>query len=58
MKETGQDLINKILYLIISQLNGMIFCFHLTQTLKNPIKRFLKSLSLNLTLMHLQNKFF
>ena len=38
MKETGQDLIKKILYLIISQLTGIIFCFHLTQTLKNPIK--------------------
>ena len=43
MKETGQDLIKKILYLIISQLNGIIFCFHLTQTLKNPIKLSFKS---------------
>ena len=53
MKETGQDLINKILYLIISQLNGITFCFHLTQTPKNPIKLSLKSLSLYLTPMHL-----
>ena len=37
MKETGQDLIKRVLYLIISQLGGIIFCFHLTQTLKNPI---------------------
>ena len=29
------------------------FSFHLTQTLKNPIKLSLKSLSLYLTLMHL-----
>ena len=43
MKETGQDLIKKNLYLIISQLNGIIFCFHLTQTLKNPIKLSLRS---------------
>ena len=43
-KETGQDLIKKILYLIISQLNGITFCFYLTQTLKNPIKLSLKSL--------------
>ena len=46
MKETGQDLIKKILYLIISQLTGITFCFHLTQTMKNPVKLFLKSLSL------------
>ena len=26
------------LYLVISQLTGIIFCFHLTETLKNPIK--------------------
>ena len=31
MNETGQDLIKKILYLIISQLTVIIFCFHLTQ---------------------------
>ena len=29
------------LYLIISQLNLIIFCFNLTQTLKNPVKLFL-----------------
>ena len=46
MKETGQDLIKKILYLIISQSNGISFCFHLTQTLTNPIKFSWKSLSL------------
>ena len=33
------------------------FLLHLTQTLKNPIKLSLKSLSLYLTLMHLQKKF-
>ena len=38
MEETGQDLIKRIFYLIISQLTGIIFCFHLTQTLKNPTK--------------------
>ena len=48
MKETGQDVIKKILYLIISELNWIIFCFHLTQTLKNYIKLSLKSLSLAL----------
>ena len=53
MKETCQYLIKKILYLIISQLNGIFFCVHLTQTLKNPIKLSLKSLSLYLTPMHL-----
>ena len=53
MKETGQDLIKKILYLIISQSNGISFCFHLTQTLTNPIKFSWKSLSLYLTLMNL-----
>ena len=53
MKETGQDLIKKILYLIISQLTGIIFCFHLTQTLKIPIKISLKRLNLYLQLMHL-----
>ena len=37
MKETGQHLIKKTLHLIISQLTGIIFCFHQTQTLKNPI---------------------
>ena len=35
MKETGQNLIKKILYLIISQSNGIIFCFHLTNTEKS-----------------------
>ena len=49
-------LIKKILYLIISQLNGITFCFHLTQTPKNPIKLSLKSLSLYLTAMHLCKK--
>ena len=53
MKETGQDLIKKIFYMIISQLNEIIFCSHPTQTLKNPIKLSLKSLSLYLTPMHL-----
>ena len=51
MKEIGQDLIKKILYLIISQLTGKIFFFNLTQTLKNSIKLSLKSLNLYLTLM-------
>ena len=54
IKETGQNLIKKILYLIISQSNGIIFCFHLTRTLKNPIKLSLKSLSIYLILMHLK----
>ena len=53
MKESGQNLIKKILYLNISRLTGIIFCFHLTQTLKNPIKFSLKSLTFYLTLMHL-----
>ena len=53
MKETGQDLIKKILYLIISQLNGITFCFHLTQTLKNLLRLSLKSLNLYLAPMHL-----
>ena len=52
-KRDCQYLIKKILYLIISPLNGITFCFHLTQTLKNPIKLSLKSLSLYLTPMHL-----
>ena len=43
MKESGEDLIKKILYLVISQLNEIIFCFHLTQTLKNPIKHLCNS---------------
>ena len=52
MKETGQDLIKKILYLI-SWLTGIIICLHQTQTLKNPAKFSLKSLSLYLKLKHL-----
>ena len=44
MKETGQDLIKKTLYLIISWITGIIFCFHQTQTLKNPIKDFLEKI--------------
>ena len=51
MKETGKDLIKIILYLIISQSNGIISGFYLTQTLKNPIKLSLESLSLYLTLL-------
>ena len=51
-KETGQDLTKKILCLIISWLNRIDFCFHLTQTLKNPIKLSLKSLGLYLAPMH------
>ena len=39
-----------------SQLNGITFCFHLTQKLKDPIKLSLKSLSLYLTPMHLLKK--
>ena len=49
----SQDLIKNILYLIIYQLPGIIFCFYLTQTLKNPIKISFKSLSFYLKLMHL-----
>ena len=51
MKETGKDLIKITLYLIISQSNGIISGFYLTQTLKNPIKLSLESLSLYLTLL-------
>ena len=50
IKETGQDLIKKILDLIISRLTGIIFCFHQTQTPENPITLFWKSLNLYLTL--------
>ena len=53
MKETALDLIKKILYLIISRLTEIIFCFHRTQTLKNAIKISLKSLILYLKLIHL-----
>ena len=49
MKETGQDLIKKTWCLLISQLNGIIFCFHQTQTLENLIKLSMRSLSLYLT---------
>ena len=42
MKPTGQDLIKKVLYLIISQLTGIIFCFHAIEKLKNPIKNFIE----------------
>ena len=37
MKATSQDLIKKDLYLIISQLNEIFFCFHQTQTQENLI---------------------
>ena len=50
MKETCQDSIKKTLYLIISRLTGIIFSFHQTQALKNPITLSWKSLSLYLTL--------
>ena len=53
VKETGQDLIKKTWYLIISQLNGIIFYFHQIQTPENLIKLSLKSLSLYLTPMDL-----
>ena len=53
MKETGQDLIKKILYLIISRLTEIIFWFHQTETLKNLIKLSLKNVSLCLTLIYL-----
>ena len=53
MRETGQDYIKKVLYLIIFWLTEITFCLHQTQTLKNPIKHSLKSVSLYLTLMHL-----
>ena len=42
MKGTGQDLIKKILYLVISQLNGIIFCFHLTEKTEKPYNTFLE----------------
>ena len=42
MKKTGPDLIKKVLYLIISQLTGIIFCFHAIETLKSPIKTFIE----------------
>ena len=42
MKKTGPDLIKKVLYLIISQLTGIIFCFHAIEKLKNPIKNFIE----------------
>ena len=57
MKETGQDLIKKILYLIISRLTEIIFWFHQTETLKNLIKLSLKNVSLCLTLIYLQKIF-
>ena len=50
MKATGQDLIKKILYLMISQLIGIIFCFHQTPTLKNSLKLSFKIFSLYFTL--------
>ena len=53
MKETGQDLIKKNLYLIISRLTEIIFWFHQTETLKNLIKLSLKNVSLCLTLIYL-----
>ena len=53
MKETGQDLVKKILYLIISRLTEIIFWFHQTETLKNLIKLSLKNVSLCLTLIYL-----
>ena len=53
MKETGQDLVKKILYLIISRLAEIIFWFHQTETLKNLIKLSLKNVSLCLTLIYL-----
>ena len=37
MKATSQDLIKKDLYLIISQLTGIFFCFRHTQTQENLI---------------------
>ena len=46
MKETGNNLIKQILYLIIFELTGTVFCFHQILELKNPIKVSLKSLSL------------
>ena len=42
MKKTNQNLIKKVLYLVISQLTGIFFCFHPIETLKNPIKNFIE----------------
>ena len=44
MEEAAQDLINKILYLIISQLTGIIFVLHLIKTQKKPMKLSFKNL--------------
>ena len=55
MKETGQDLIKKMLYLIIFRLTEIIFCFHQIQTLKSRIKLSLKSLGLYLHLCTFKN---
>ena len=52
-KDTGQDLINKILFLIIFWLNIIIFCLHQTWKLIIHIKLSLKSLYLYLTNMRL-----
>ena len=49
-------MVTQILHLIISYLTGIIFCFHLTQTLKNPRKLSLKILSLYLTLKKILKK--
>ena len=35
MKKTDQDLIKKKFYLIVSQIIGISFCFHQTQTLQD-----------------------
>ena len=49
-------MVTQILHLIISYLTGIIFCFHLTEALKNPRKLSLKILSLYLTLKKILKK--
>ena len=46
MKETGNNLIKQILYLIIFELTEIVFNFHQILELKNSIKVSLKKLSL------------